>query len=79
MTTQTQTAPAILRRKNLETRLGLSRSTIYAKLKYNPKRPSDFDPSFPQPIPLGRKAVGWLEAEVDDWLMAQAASRGGAQ
>ena len=41
-----------------------SRSTIYAKLRRNPKRPSDYDPSFPKPVAVGAKAVGWIEAEI---------------
>ena len=40
MAAQIQTAPTILRRKQVEARTGLSRSTIYAKLRRNPKRPT---------------------------------------
>tara|TARA_R110002049_G_scaffold35531_13_gene114661 strand:- start:2200 stop:2442 length:243 start_codon:yes stop_codon:yes gene_type:complete len=58
----------IIRRKQLEDKTGLSRSGIYAKLKPNPKRPNDYDPSFPQPISVGAKAVGWIESEVESWL-----------
>lgn len=71
MAAQLQTALTILRRKQVEARTGLSRSTIYAKLNRNPKRPSDYDPTFPSPISLGAKAVGWVESEVDAWLAAQ--------
>ena len=63
----------ILRRKQVEARTGLSRSSIYARLKHNPKRPGDFDPTFPKPVSIGAKAVGWIEAEVDDWLVEQVA------
>lgn len=65
------TRVTILRRKQVEARTGLSRSSIYAKLKPNPKRPGDFDPSFPHPVAVGTKAVGWIEAEIDAWLTAQ--------
>lgn len=62
----------ILRRKQVEARTGLSRSTIYAKMRRNPKRPADYDPSFPTPISLGGgKAVGWIEGEIHAWLTAQ--------
>lgn len=61
----------IIRRKQVEARTGLSRSTIYAKLRHNPKRPSDYDPTFPRPISVGAKAVGWLSHEIDAWLTAQ--------
>lgn len=60
----------ILRRKQVEARTGLSRSSIYAKLRHNPKRPGDYDPSFPKPVSVGAKAVGWIEAEIDAWLTA---------
>lgn len=64
-------ALTILRRKQVENRTGLSRSTIYAKFRPNPKRPGDYDSTFPRPIPLGLKAVGWVESEIESWLAAQ--------
>lgn len=71
MAAQLRSALTILRRRQVEARTGLSRSTIYAKLRQNPKRPGDFDPTFPQPIAVGARAVGWIEAEIDAWLAAQ--------
>ena len=71
MAAQIQSALTILRRKQVEARTGLSRSSIYAKLRRNPKRPTEFDPDFPRPIALGPKAVGWIEAEISEWLNAQ--------
>lgn len=71
MAAQVQTALTILRRKQVEARTGLSRSSIYARLRHNPKRPGDFDPTFPTPISVGAKAVGWIEAEINAWLTAQ--------
>jgi prophage regulatory protein len=65
----------ILRRKQVEARTGLSRSSIYARLRRNPKRPTDFDPSFPKPIHIGAKAVGWAEHEIEAWLARQAERR----
>lgn len=61
----------ILRRRQVEARTGLSRSSIYSKLKHNPKRPGDYDPTFPTPVSVGAKAVGWVESEIDAWLTAQ--------
>ena len=61
----------ILRRRQVEARTGLSRSTIYAKLRHNPERPGDYDPTFPRPIKIGAKAIGWISHEVDAWLAAQ--------
>lgn len=59
----------ILRRRDLETRLKLSRSTIYDKINHKSVR---YDPTFPKPIRLGDgAAVGWIEHEVEDWLRRQ--------
>lgn len=71
MAAQFQTVLTILRRKQVEARTGLSRSTIYAKLRHNPKRPGDYDPTFPTPVSVGAKAVGWVESEVENWLATQ--------
>ncbi|MBK1720071.1 helix-turn-helix transcriptional regulator [Thiocystis violacea] len=71
MAATVQPALTIIRRKQVEARTGLSRSTLYAKMRRDPKRPRDFDPTFPTPIPLGAKAVGWIESEIDAWLTAQ--------
>lgn len=61
----------IIRRKQVEAKTGLSRSTIYSKLKHNPKRPSDFDPTFPHPVSIGAKAIGWVESEIDAWIASK--------
>lgn len=62
MAAQIQSALTILRRKQVEARTGLSRSTIYERVRAG---------SFPAPISLGAKAVGWVEGEIDAWLAAQ--------
>ncbi len=61
-------SPRILRRRDLEAKLRLSRSTIYDKL--NPKSPR-YDETFPKPIRLGEASVGWLSHAVDSWLAAR--------
>ncbi|WP_428840103.1 helix-turn-helix transcriptional regulator [Burkholderia ambifaria] len=64
----------IIRMKELATKVGLGRSSIYERLDANNPR---FDSTFPKPIHLGAAAVGWLESDVDAWLEARiAASRG---
>lgn len=62
MAAQLQTALTILRRKQVEARTGLSRSTIYDRIKAG---------TFPAPISLGEKSVGWIESEIDAWLNAR--------
>ena len=58
----------ILRLSAVKIRTGLSRSTIYLRIS---------DGKFPAPIPLGGRAVGWLESEINEWLDACVAARGG--
>ena len=61
----------IIRMADVQARTGLSRSTIYQWVA---------DGSFPQPIRLGARAVGWIESEVDAWIREQiAASRSSAE
>lgn len=59
---------AILRRKQVEARTGLSRSALYDKLNLKSPR---HDSSFPVQVRLGADAVGWLESEVDAWLASR--------
>lgn len=71
MTAESKSNIVVLRRKQVELKTGLSRSSIYAKMKKNPNRPLDFDPSFPKPIHIGPKSVGWIETEINEWLTMQ--------
>ena len=59
-------APArVLRLPRVQTSTGLARSTIYVRVA---------DGSFPQPIRLGARTVGWIESEVDQWIQDQIAA-----
>jgi prophage regulatory protein len=69
MAAQIQTALFILRRRQVEARTGLSRSSIYAKLRGT--RPGESDPTFPKPVSIGVRSVGWIEAEVEEWISRQ--------
>lgn len=59
-------SPRILRRPAVEDLTGLSRSTLYAYMK---------DGTFPRPVRLGAKAVGWIEGEVLAWIRDRTAER----
>ncbi len=60
-----------LRLPEVVSRTGLSRSTLKVLMR---------EGSFPLPIRLGARAVGWIEAEVEAWMRERiAASRGGAE
>lgn len=65
----------ILRLKQVQDRIGLSRSTIYDRMNVTSNR---YDSSFPKPFKLGRSAVGWLEQDINDWIRARGIGRGDA-
>lgn len=47
-------------------RTGLARSTVYKYVE---------DGIFPKSVPLGGRAVGWVEQEVEDWIVARIEER----
>lgn len=55
-------ATVILRLPTVKARTGLSRSTIYLRIS---------EGRFPKPVSLGGRAVGWVEAEIAEWLNQQ--------
>ena len=54
----------IIRLDAAKDRTGLSRSAIY-----------DPNTKFPKSVKLSPRAVGWVEAEVDEWVQARIADR----
>jgi prophage regulatory protein len=60
----------VIRSKKLIEILGVSRVTLWRRMKS--------DPTFPRPIRLGNgstTAIGFLSSEVDDWMIKQAQNR----
>lgn len=57
-------SPRILRLEAVLDKTGLSRSLIYQLVS---------EGNFPCQIRLGLRSVGWIEAEVDDWINARIA------
>ena len=51
--------PRILRLPEVTARVGLGRSSVWRMVQNS---------EFPQPIRLSKRAVGWLDQEVDSWL-----------
>lgn len=49
----------ILRLPQVKARTGLSRSTIYLRIS---------EGTFPKPVSLGSRAVGWIDVEIQEWL-----------
>lgn len=50
----------ILRLPQVKNRVGLSRSSIYLAISRG---------NFPSAISLGARAVGWLESDINSWLV----------
>ncbi len=62
-------ANAVLRLPLVKARTGLSRSTIYLRIA---------EGSFPKPVSLGARAVGWLESDIEQWLTSRVEESRGA-
>ncbi|MDP3977053.1 MAG: AlpA family transcriptional regulator [Pseudomonas sp.] len=56
----------IIRLKNVIDSTGLARSTIYKFIG---------ESTFPKPVSLGDRCVGWVESEVHDWILARIEER----
>ncbi len=56
----------IIRLKDVMDSTGLARSTIYKYIG---------EGLFPRPVGLGDRCVGWLEAEVQEWILARIEER----
>lgn len=79
MTTATTTPPTmqamadrILRRNEVLKMLGIGRTTLTDW--QNPKS-NRYRPDFPQKIPLGTNAVGYLESEINVFIQRLASNR----
>ena len=56
---------ALLRGREVDKKIGIGRSTRYAKL--DPKNKA-YDPAFPLPVRIGRCGVRWVESEIDAYI-----------
>jgi len=56
----------IIRLKDVLETTGLARATMYKMMT---------DGVFPKSISLGERSVGWLESEVQDWILAKIEER----
>lgn len=62
---ETNQVRQMLRMRSVCTKLGVSRSTVYSWV--NPQSPY-FDETFPKPLRLGAKSVGWDSNALDSWI-----------
>ena len=49
----------LLRITNVQARTGLSRASVWRLVR---------DATFPAPVRIGRRAVAWLDTEIDSWI-----------
>ena len=60
----------LLRRSEVENRVGLGRSQIYQQIKLD---------RFPAPIKVAKRAVRWIESEIDQWISERIEAGRGAE
>ena len=70
MAEEVQTTVTILRRKQVQSRIGLSRSTLYLRIAQG---------TFTKPVSLGARAVGWPSHEVVALTAARIAGKPDAE
>lgn len=58
-------ATTILRLPEVRKRTGISRAAVYQK--NDPNSPY-FDPTFPKPVKLGARSVGWSSEKIQIWI-----------
>lgn len=58
---QARRPPRLIRLKEVQHRVGLSRSTIYKRMS---------EGRFPKSRSIGPKCAVWIEAEIDDWVVS---------
>jgi len=56
----------LLRLEAVREKTGLSTSDIYGAMK---------EGTFPKNVPIGKRSVAWLEAELDEWIAGRIAAR----
>jgi len=60
----------IIRLKEVIDSTGLARSTIYKYIG---------EGTFPKPVSLGDRCVGWVDGEIHDWILARIEERDSAE
>ncbi len=65
-----QQSRRFLRLPDVKRACGYGRTSIYMKMEAG---------EFPKPYPLGARAVGWLEEDIDAWIDSRVLAAGGAK
>ncbi|MGY3896419.1 helix-turn-helix transcriptional regulator [Aeromonas enterica] len=58
----------VLRLKDMLFKLNIARSTLYDWMS---ERSPRHDPTLPKRVKIGLNSVGWLESEVDNWILSR--------
>jgi len=57
---------SLIRLREVKERVGLSRSAIYARIKIG---------TFPSPVPIGPRSIGFIASEIEQWIQARITDR----
>jgi prophage regulatory protein len=60
----------VLRLPAVKARTGLSRTTLYRQVSCG---------EFPRPVSIGKRAIGWVEAEIEGWIDSRITQRPNSQ
>jgi prophage regulatory protein len=60
----------LVRERDRAQMTGVPRSTCYLRMKQG---------TFPKPVPIGEKAVAWLESDLIGWMEQQVSKRDGSE
>ena len=67
ITRQVAALSRLIRLPEVEARIGLKKSAIYAAMAAK---------TFPAPVRLGNRCVAWHEAEIDAWIASRSRVKG---
>lgn len=68
MTNQNSKNLRIIRMPELQKKIGLCKASIYNRIA---------EGSFPKPISLGGRSVGWIESDLDQWIFERSSMNEG--
>lgn len=61
-----ETSVVILKLPQVQAKTGLGKTRVYGLVRSG---------DFPKPVRLGKKAVGWVDAEIEEWILRRMALR----
>ncbi len=68
MTNQNSKNLRIIRMPEVQKKIGLCKASIYNRIA---------EGSFPKPISLGGRSVGWIESDLDQWIFERSSMNEG--